>query len=61
MTSSGMHCSKIKKNQHHQTKILNVSFFSQLVANKGYFWSETTAIFINKTDKDVHFGNVKIK
>ena len=52
----GMHCYNIKKN-----KILNVSIFSQLVANRGYFWSETTVIFINKTDKDVHFGNVKIK
>ena len=57
----GMHCSNIKTNQHHQTKILNVSIFSQLVANRSYFWSETTVIFINKTDKDVHFGNVKIK
>ena len=57
----GMHCSNIKKNQHHQAKILNVSIFSQLVANRTYFWSETTVIFINKTDKDVHFGNVKIK
>ena len=57
----GMHCSNIKTNQHHQTKILNVSIFSQLVANRSYFWSETTVIFMNKTDKDVHFGNVKIK
>ena len=61
MPSSGMHCSSIKKNQHHQTKILDVLIFSELVANKGYFWSETTVIFIKKTAKDVHFGNVKIK
>ena len=52
---------KHKKNQHHQTKILDVSIFSQLVAKKGYFWSETTVIFFKKTAKDVHFGNVKIK
>ena len=43
--SSGMHCSSIKKKQHHQTKILDVLIFSELVANKGYFWSEITVIF----------------
>ena len=64
MPSSGMHCSScssIKKKQHHQTKILDVLMFSELVANKGYFWSEITVIFFRKTAKDVHFGNVKIK
>ena len=48
MPSSGMHCSNIKKNQHHQTKILDVLIFSELVANKGYFWSEITVIFFLK-------------
>ena len=62
MPSSGMHCSSIKKkNQHHQTKILDVLIFSELVASNGYFWSEITVIFSQKTAKDVHFGNVKIK
>ena len=61
MPSSGMHCSSIKRNQYHQTKILDVLIFSELVANKGYFWSETTVMFFKKTAKDVHFGNVKIK
>ena len=61
MPSSGMHCSSIKKTQHHQTKILDVLIFSELVANKGYLWSEITVIFFQKTAKDVHFGNVKIK
>ena len=52
MPSSGMHCSSIKKKtQHHQTKIIDVLIFSELVANKGYFWSETTVIFFKKTAK----------
>ena len=37
MTSSGMHCSNIKKNQYHQTKILDVLIFSQLVPIKVIF------------------------
>ena len=61
MPSSGMHCSSINKNQHRQTKLLDVLIFSELVANKGYFWSEITVIFFQKTAKDVHFGNVKTK
>ena len=48
MPSSGIHCSSIKKNQHHQTKILDVLIFSEMVANKGYFWSEITVIFFEK-------------
>ena len=60
MPSCGMHCSSTKK-EHHQTKILDVLIFSELVANKGHFWSETTVTFFKKTTKDVHFGNVKIK
>ena len=46
-----MHCSSIKKNQHHQTKILDVLIFSELVANDGYFWSEITVIFFKKLQK----------
>ena len=68
MPSSGMYCSSIKNfwasvlNQHHQTKILDVLIFLELVANKGHFWSETTVTFFKKkTAKDVHSGNVKIK
>ena len=41
-----MHCSSINKNQQHQIKILDVLIFSELVANKGYIWSETTVIFL---------------
>ena len=51
MPSIGMHCSSIEENQHHQTKILDVLIFSELVANKGYFWSETTVIFFKKLQK----------
>ena len=46
-----MHCSSIKNNQHHQTKVLDVLIFSELVANNGYFWSEITVIFIKNLQK----------
>ena len=46
-----MHCSSIKKNQHHQTKILDVLIFSELVASNGYFWSEITVIFFKILQK----------
>ena len=51
LISSGMHCSSIKNNQHHQTKILDVLIFSELVANNGYFWSEITVIFFKNLQK----------
>ena len=41
----------LKKKQHHQTKILDVLIFSELVANNGYFWSEITVIFFKKLQK----------
>ena len=46
-----MHCSSIKNNQHHQTKVLDVLIFSELVANNGYFWSEITVIFFKNLQK----------